>query len=58
MITLLVGDISVVGDSMDFVSFNGLDYMGERRVQDSTGREQPGKPGVEENDRVLEDLNL
>ena len=54
----MVGDISVVEDSMDFVSFNGLDYMGERRVQDSTGREQPGKPGVEEYDRVLEDLNL
>ena len=54
----MVGDISVVEDSMDFVSFNRLDYMGERRVRDSTGRQQPGKPGVEEYDRVLEDLNL
>ena len=43
---------------MDFVSFNRLDHLGERRVWDSTGRQQPGKPGVKENDRLLEDLNL
>ena len=48
----------MVGESMDFVSFNCLDHMGGRGVRDFTGLEQSGKPGVEENDRVLEDLNL
>ena len=48
----------MVEDSREFVSFYCLDYMDGRRVRDSTGREQPGKPGVEENDRVLDYLNL
>ena len=45
----------MVEDSRDFVRFYCLDG---RRVRDSTGRMQPGKPGVEENDRVLDCLNL
>ena len=48
----------MVEDSRDFVSFYCLDYMDGRRVRDSTDREQPGEPGVEENERVLDFLNL